>query len=178
MKKILLTIGIALLIFQMVVLAVDISIGATAIDRGYNRPSNQTYIDKYNPANTSGTITQIEIWAAVNLANCKVATFYVVSGDNFSTRDYEVIGAVTSGSKQTFNVNIDVQEGDYIGLSFTAGNIECENSGSTIYYHWNVDIIPCSNETFWAEGNSQLSLHGIGTTGEEKANVIFFGTNF
>jgi len=109
MKKTLLIIFTIILILSVNVLAVDIDIGCPAINRTASL-AGKTMINKGNPANASGIITNVEIYAVsgYTLTNCEVATFYVVSGNNLTTRDYEYIGDVVGGSKQTFEVNLDV----------------------------------------------------------------------
>lgn len=180
MKKILLTIGITLLIFQMVVLAVDIDIGAAAINRSFSGGGDITLVNKTNPANDSGIIDTIEMWINTQIVNCEVATFYVVSGNNLSTRDTHAIGTVTAGSKQTFTgLNISVQAGDYIGIRFSSGYIEKDNSGGDGLWSVEGDKIPCTNVSFSLGEGNIISLYGTGTTeaAEEEGNAIFFGTN-
>ena len=167
MKKILLIILTIILILSVNVLAVDIDIGMPAIDRASSTGTN-TYVDKLNPANGTGKITSVEIWAAADLINCEVATFFQPDPggfpNNFTTRDTQVIGTVTAGSKQTFPVDLDVEEGDYIGIYFTAGTLE-RDLGSGGYWYHNVDDIPCVNQEFWVTGSgAELSLYGTGTT--------------
>ena len=186
MKKVLLIIATTLLIFQMIVLATDIDIGDAATDRQYahSNTEKRTVVNKGNPANASGTITSIEIWieAGDDATNCEVATFFVVSGNNLSTRDTESIGTITAGSKQTVNVNLDVEEGDYIGFCADITRISIDISGgSGIWYTAaGTDNIPCTNVTFSVYSGWMMSLYGTGTTEEEEeeANAIWFGTDF
>ena len=178
MKKILLMIVFTFCIFQMLVLAVDIDIGMPAINRG-STASTYTWVNIGNPANESGTITSIEMWAQSTLSNCEVATFYIVSGNNLSTRDTEFIGSVTGGSKQAFEISLDVQVGDYIGAYYTAGALERDSSGFAGCWMKTGDNIPCSNLLFTLRDGEAISLYGTGTTDEEEEiNVFFFGTNF
>ena len=178
MKKILLTILIIITVLSINVLAVDIDIGESAINRG-TTASTYTWVNIGNPANGSGTITSIEIWASTALTNCEVATFYVVSGNNLSTRDSELIGSVIANSKQTFAVNLDVQAGDYIGAYYTVGALERDSEGFAGCWMKTGDNIPCTNALFTLRDGEAISLYGIGTTGEEEAiNSLFFGTNF
>jgi len=163
MKRIILIIAIAFCVFQMVVLAVNIDIGMPAIDRASTAPE-YTWVNIGNPANESGTITSIEIWANSALTNCEVATFYVVSGNNLSTRDTEVIGSVTGHSKQTFVVNLDVQVGDYIGAYYTVGLLERDSSGFGGCWMNTGDCIPCTNITFTLRAGEAISLYGTGAT--------------
>lgn len=179
MKKVLLIIAITLCIFQMVVLAVAIDIGETASNRsGYSTP-NYTKVNKGNPANDTGTITSVEIWAYTDLSNVEVAIFYEGAANVLSTRDTHSIGSVTAGSKQTFNVNLDVQVGDYIGMYWTTGSIEYSSSGCGGQWIANGDNIPCTDITFSLFEGDAISLYGTGTTAAgEEANAIFFGMAF
>lgn len=162
MKKILLIIAIAFCIFQMVVLAIDIDIGSAAINRAGATPGGlYTFVDKNNPANVSGKITSVEIWANVDLALCYVATFYVVSGDNLSTRSTHNIGDVTAGAKRTFEVNLTVQDGDYIGVQFFTGKLERDEVGVG-YWAISGDFIPCINQPFDFYATRTISVYGIG----------------
>jgi len=136
-------------------------IGNAAIDRN-NSSGAGTHVDKNNPADGTGRITSIEIWANTDLTNCEVATFFVVSGDNLSTRDSETIGTVTAGSKQTFVVNLDVVVGDYIGIKTASGGIEVSTDASGYWWYFSGDAIPCTDETFTLEANRVISLYGKG----------------
>ena len=144
-----------------------IDIGSAAIDRPENyNVSNSTLIFKDNPANVSGKITSIEIWAFANMSALRVATFYLVSGTNFSTRDWVNIGSVTAGSKQTFEVNLDVEAGDYIGIVDTGidAKIEKTNSGAGAWHTLGAVNIPCTNVTFGSWVNYTYSVYGTGIT--------------
>ncbi|GAI61721.1 unnamed protein product, partial [marine sediment metagenome] len=81
-----------------------IDIGCPAIDRPDYITGPRTAINRGNQANATGIINTIEIYANIELTDCKVATFYVVNGNKLSTRDYEEIGTVTAESKQNFTV--------------------------------------------------------------------------
>jgi len=164
-------------------MAIDIGPGAT--DRGTHETS-RTEIDAANPANASGTITTVEIWAAVGwpLVNCEVATFYTTGGNIFSTRGTHTIGAVTAGSKQTFpGLSLSVEAGDYLGIYYTAGAVEKDNTGGAGVWqdYDNNDYIPCTDHEFTFGVNEAISIYGTGTTGVAavaKKNVIFMGSNF
>lgn len=140
-----------------------IDIGSPATARLSNTTSGYTYINLDNPANATGKIDVVEIYCIVALQNCKVATFFVVSGDNLSTRDIHTIGAVPAGSKQTFSgLDIDVQAGDYIGIFYTAGNIRKDNEGFLGVMEKFGDQIPCINQLFYLNAGNTLSLYGTG----------------
>ena len=182
MKKLLLIIILIMAIFQMVVLATTIDIGNVAIDCDEYLVAATT-VAKDNPANESGTITSIEIWAVngYNLINCEVATFSA-SGNNLTTRDTVTLGTVTSGSKQIIildsesnPISLAVQAGDYIGIYFSAGRLEFDReTGTAGVWTLNGDQIPCDNTTFAPYAPRYLSLYGTGGID----NAIFFGINF
>ena len=187
MKKILLIIAIALCIFQMVVLATVINIGSPATDRT-SAGGRNTMVSKYVPADGTGKITTVEFYVNAALAGCQVATFYVVSGNNLSTRDYETIqiagqaaGVVPTGY-QTATVDLDVVAGDYIGICWTNsdGYIDKDSTvGAGTWYRGYDSGIPCTDAAFTLVANYMISLCGTGATVEaEEANAIFFGMNF
>ena len=163
MKKILLIILTIILILSVNVLAVDIDMGMPAINRSNVFGIDFTLINIEDIANESGTITSVEIWADSQIANCKVAIFYG-SGATLSTRDYEVIGTVAAGSKQTFTVDLDVEAGDIIGMFYTSGGVERDVSGFAGVYYVNSDQIPCTDYTFSLLAGNAISLKGIGAT--------------
>lgn len=141
-----------------------VDVGAAAIDRGDTGAGNATRIEGTNPANASGYLDTIEVWAAANIAGFEVATFVNITGNEFSTRDTHTIGNVTSGSKQTFSgLNIDIQTGDNIGCYFITGQIELSVSG-VAYWYTNADDIPCTDVTFTSNPNRQMSLYGTGVS--------------
>jgi hypothetical protein len=104
-----------------------IDIGSSAIDRGiYQNNTGATFVDKHNAANDTGTLDSFEVYAVSghNVTGLKVGTFSV-SGTSCTYRDHELIGNVTSGSKQTFTgKNCSVSSGDYLGWLITGGRIE------------------------------------------------------
>ncbi|GAI80276.1 unnamed protein product, partial [marine sediment metagenome] len=58
---------------------IDIDIGCPAIDRPYYLAGIRTAINRENPANENGIINTIEIYAYLELTECKIATFYVTN---------------------------------------------------------------------------------------------------
>jgi hypothetical protein len=147
----------------------SIDIGAGAAD--YNSTATAaTYVDKTNPANATGTIDTWEVWFNTIAYSVKVATAYVVSGDNLTSRDYESLGTVTAGSKQTFTgLSTDVVSGDYAsfecGSTPTHGNLEKENSGGSGYWYTNTICIPFTNQAFIASANAyKFAMYGTGTS--------------
>lgn len=139
-----------------------IDIGAAAIDRGDSFVPEYTGIALDNPANASGKITSVEIWAKTDLTGCKVGTFYK-DGTSFTCRDYATIGGVASGSKQTFSgLDIDVETGDYIGIYFSAGSLEMDLSGGAGMYYKSGDQFDAGTQTYELWDVVIYSLYGEG----------------
>jgi len=162
MKKILLIIAIVFCIFQIAVAYSTIDMGSAATAREDGGTTNCTYVDKNNPANASGKITSVEIYAHTSMTNVEVATFYVVSGNNLTTRDTEYIGSVATGAKRTFSVNLNVQAGDYIGIFYETGKIYIDFWLES--WLQDGDLIPCTNASFNLSTSRTISLYATGET--------------
>ena len=140
----------------------EILVGSPAIDAD-STASVLTIVNKSQPANGTGKITTVEIWANAELSNCEVAIFRVVSGNNLSTVSTHTIGTVAAGSKQSFEVDLDVVEGDFIGMYYTAGTMERQTTLGDGWYAAG-DNIPCTNVTFTVFAGMTVSLYGKGET--------------
>lgn len=139
-----------------------IDIGDTAEDRT-GVFGAYTIVAKANPAEKAGKITSVEIWANSELTNCEVATFFVVSGNQLSTRDNDSIGTVTAGEKKTFPVELDVEIGDYIGIYYDSGQLERSiASGLPGVWYKSGDNIPITGAYFTSADNQSISLYGTG----------------
>lgn len=150
----------------------EIDIGVEAIDRPDTFGETHTVINKNNPANASGKITSIEIytsWSHDEESVVKVATFFVVSGNNLSTRDYEIIGTLTASTKHVKEVNLDVEEGDYIGI-YGCDIERTLGVAETLWGKLNSDEIPCENVAFNSYGDV-ISLYGTGTGSQGELTI-------
>lgn len=104
-----------------------INVGADPIDRIGSHAWDYTIVDKNNPANASGTLHSVKVYAAINLEGLIVGTFYPINGTTFKCRDSVAIGSVEAGAERTFTgLSITVVEGDYIGCYYTGGAIEMD----------------------------------------------------
>jgi len=144
-----------------------IYIGADAIDRTSNF-GTFTIINKENPANATGIIDTVHIWAVYNMTGCKVGTFYTTNGNTLKCRAVVEIGNVTAGAKRTFDdLSLAVVAGDYIGLFYTAGGIErgTEGFAGLWFGGYKVDHLIVGDEaTYSSLSSGTISLYG---TGEE-----------
>lgn len=146
-----------------------IDIGEAAINRANSAPfTSYTYINKENPANNSGIIDTVEIYAETlaTLYDCVVGTFYTTNGNTLKCRDSVLIGMVEAGAKRTFSgLSLAVETGDYIGCYYTEGNIEMDTSGYAGLWYVSGEYIDPGDETTYALlAGYVISLYG---TGEE-----------
>jgi hypothetical protein len=153
-------------------MGVAIDVGNAAINRGGNWPTaNYTVLNYGNPANADGVIDTVELYAVLNnnLEGCKVGIFYNISGTTYACRDYAVIGDVTGGSKQTFSgLSIDVVTGDIIGLLFTRGQFEREESGGAGIGYDAGDNMPSGPKVYTTYAGDVLSIYGTGAAADNK----------
>jgi hypothetical protein len=145
----------------------SIDVGSPASDRTATLSPTYTMVNQNNPANDTGTLDTVEIWFENTLGsgdNCDVATFYVVSGNNLTSRDIASLGSVTQGSKQTFSgLSIAVSSGDYLGKYSSTGYIERDGTGVG-YWYVSGDKLPCTNQAFSSTANRIPSLYATGAT--------------
>lgn len=149
----------------------DIDVGAEPINRASYHTSDFTYIGKDNPANVSGLLKIIKVWANANMTGLRVGTFYLTNATTLKCRDSATIGAVEAGAERTFTEDdeanplaIVVQTGDYIGCYFASGNIERDTSGfAGIWRSLRGEYIDPGDETIYTlDAGDALSLIGYG----------------
>ncbi len=141
-----------------------IDIGPDPIDRMFSSMSGTTYISQDNPANASGILHTIKIWAASALFGLVVGTFYTINADILKCRDSELVPPVAPGSEQTITgLSIAVEEGDYIGCYFTTGGIERDLFGFVgVWEAGGNHTNPGDEDWYLPYGGAAISLYGIG----------------
>ena len=146
-----------------------ITIGEAAIVRGGSLTLYaRTIINRGNPADGTGKITQVNIYPyGGGLYNVEVATFYEVTSNHFSTRDTAIIGNIGAGFS-SHSVELDVQIGDFIGITSTipSGYMQWDWIGAGgMHSPLAGDHIPCTNVDFGAPAaDNAISLGGAGVT--------------
>lgn len=143
---------------------VAIAIGTAAISGSSAYNSGSTVISRANPANASGTITSIEIYADSNMSGVVVAVFYSTGTNAFTARNSVSIGSVTAGAKRTFSVSLGVESGDYIGIYWSGGRLEINQYTGLGFWWKSGDQTSCTNTTFTLNTSNSmaLSLYGAG----------------
>lgn len=145
-----------------------IDIGNAASDRGSSAPANFTWLVADNPANLTGVLTSVEVWAGSDITGFKVGTFFILPSGQYQCRDVETIGAVTSGSKQTFSVTLNVAKGDVIGCYFSTGTIDREDAGgNSLVSSSGVDAAVVGVSEAYSGGTRLLSLYATGDGGSD-----------
>lgn len=145
--------------------ALDIDIGCPAIDRpDYTSLDGAwTVVNKGNPANESGKITSVEVYLAVIAGGNGTFITFSRSGNRLTARDYEYVGDIALGYNK-FNVNINVETGDVLGLYLTSYNYyEKTSAGAGVLYK-SGDQKECVDKLFSEFVITEVSLYGIGKT--------------
>lgn len=144
---------------------VPITIGTSAVSGTSGYSSGSTVISRAGPANASGTITEIDIYADLNMTGIIVATFYSTGTNQFTARDSYSIGSAATGYS-THTVSLDVEEGDYIGIYYSGGRLEMKQSTGQGYWYKSGDNTACTTTTFTLNTTNSMaiSLYGIGSS--------------
>ena len=143
-----------------------ITIGSAAIDRDGAAGAGLTYLAVDNPADDTGKLTAFELWTTGDsFNNCKIGTF-TGSSTSYTPNDYESIGSVNGGSKQTFSgLDCAVTIGDLIGIFWDGDNgLERTNAGGGGVYYKADDQFDAGTQTYGFSSGRILSLYGTGIT--------------
>lgn len=144
-------------------MAFPIDVGNPATDRGSFGGGANTRLSLDNPANLSGLITSIDVWANTDITGFRIGTFFLVAGTTYRCRSSATIGNVVAGAKRTFPVSIPVQKGDFIGWYLATGALEVDVAGGGgIYTVAGEYIDPGDQAIFALIANAAFSLYGQG----------------
>lgn len=153
--------------------AIDIGFGAANYSQtltfGY------TVIDEANPANGTGILDTLEFWFNTQGTGVKAGTFSNDGSNKFTNRDVEIIGTVAAGSKQTFGgLNCDVVLGDLIGIFYTAGLLELNDTAGTQLDFKLLDQFGAGQQTYATAPTQLIALYGTGVTSVSIGANLFF----
>jgi hypothetical protein len=148
----------------------NIDIGNTPFSSDAGIVPNYTLISLNNPANATGNILSVQIYAygTKNITGMIVGIFYLVSGTTYKCRSSVAIGTVPYGSLQTFDISatpMAVIAGDFIGCYYTAGYVADHSSGgSGLCLTSGEHIDPGDEASYTTLANYMLALYGEGAT--------------
>ena len=143
---------------------VVIEMGSDAIQRSSFKAANTCNLCLENPANASGIIDTVEIYAHSNMSSIKVGTFYG-SGTRWTCRSATSLGPAPSGQKTTYtNLNIQVEEGDLIGIYFHYGLLYSDDTGGQGVLKKTDTFYVGQTYTFSLLEGDSISLHATGAT--------------
>ena len=140
----------------------SIDIGEDAIDRGAAGGLEHTMLDIGNPANDNGTIAYYELWFVDSATEVYLGTMDEAASPDYTPRDSEVGGAVTSGSKQSFSgLDIDVSTGDFAALFCDDGRIELDTSGGSGVWYKAGNQFSAGQQTYATAVAHSMSIYGL-----------------
>jgi hypothetical protein len=126
--------------------------------------ANYTIINRDNPVNIAGAITQVQLYFASSASDVWVGVFYQLIGTRYLCRSAENLGSVTSGGVRTFAVNLDAQTGDCIGVFVDNGWIDATAGiGDGVLYVSGNQCYSGSDESYAAAAVTQISIYATGT---------------
>ena len=148
--------------------AIDIGPG-TNTGTWFDSGANYSYVDRGNPANATGVITEVKIYleGSGTAKGLKIGTFTPIDSLNVTYHDHDVIGDCTKGSEQTFAVSIAVTAGDLIGFTFSDGpNFYFTSTGGSGFIQKVSDIFSAGNYEMTCPVNAgRMSLYGTAVAG-------------
>jgi len=145
-------------------MADPIDVGSTASNRNaVIGTSSRTVVNFNNAANGTGKITEVKLYSNSTMLNAKVAVFSYSGGTTFVGRNPTSIGTITAGGVRTFSIEMDIDEGEFIGVYATSGGIESDNYGGSGGYYRNGDGTGGSN-TYSLLSSYNVSIYGSGET--------------
>ncbi len=156
----------------------EIDVGADPIDREATIGTHFTTIDRNNPANASGTLHTIQVFAATNITDLRVGTFYLTSGFTLKCRDSVLIGAVEAGALRTITedsesapIALTVEASDYIGFYMETGTLERSLSGDGYFAVFGEFIDPNDETEYTYIADKAVSLYGYGDIGPPAVTI-------
>lgn len=143
-----------------------IDIGTVPGDFGSNNTPGYTVIEAANPANDTGIIDTVQIWAGVAMTSGCTAGTLSAAGNVLTVRDSQSLGNIAEGSTQTITgLSIDVVTGDFIGEYHSVGSLRYSATGGSGFWYYNGEKIdPTDSATFTFAADFKLALYGTGTT--------------
>lgn len=161
------------------------SVGSAAIARGFQLPSNITYVSK-TPCTGSGTADTVNYYShGFSYTSLYIGIFTDNGSNSLTNRDFVSLGKMVPSLKQVTGLSLDCVLGDYIG-SFCVDNQLHYWEGTGNYDLWYAAANYCDggthNFTFSGGGTIIISLNATGTEtaaggGDKIISMGFIGDN-
>ena len=146
----------------------EIDIGVLGQEDWGQAGQGYTIINKGNPAEKAGKITKVKVYVAPfdNIKEVKIGIFEMVGTNRFTTRSWQNVGTLTGGGEREVDVNLDVEEGDYIGIYCSGiGKVKIIIEEPYVgYWLLNGTQIPCTSKVFNYYQPRAVAVYGTGTT--------------
>ena len=145
------------------------SSGGLPVDVGGLGTSNSSFIPTYtfisllNPANNTGTLTEVQLYVNRAMAGLKIATFRFDTGpgNRYTCKSSVAIGALSVGYHSITGLSLGITSGDFIGCYYTSGKIEGATYVSGIVYV-SGDRTAVGDSPNYNTSNQDIRLAGLG----------------
>lgn len=155
-----------------------IDVGDLSLAHTYNLAKNTTWFDKANPANASGVIDTVKIWADSKWdSSVTVGTVYG-AGTSYQCRDAVNIGIVADLAEATITgLSLEIAEDDYLAaygyeLSYQKGGSVTGN----LYYGYAGNALSGGSFTYSEATGRTIAVCGVGeevSAGSKNKIIIF-----
>ena len=127
-----------------------------------------TVINKGNPAEKAGKITKVKVYVANfgDITNVIIGIFEMVGTNTFTTRSWQNVGTLEGAGEREVNVNLNVEEGDYIGICWSGSGKVKQTYEEHYVGIWRIEgtQIPCTSKVFQLIQPQAIAVYGTGTT--------------
>jgi hypothetical protein len=155
-----------------------IDIGTQGVDPGYHPLSlAQTFIAGGNPVLKSGNIDTLVVSSWADLTGVKLIAFEKVGTNDFTAKRYQSIGTITAGTEVEVEVDLDVLEGEYLGIWGTGGSFKTQETGGVGLWSHVGDQSEGEDVTFSLTSGYEIYLYGTGTGDPATLDYVKFDVN-
>lgn len=138
-----------------------IDVGSACSNRALTVGSGYTRMVILNPANLTGTLTNVCIFVNSAISGLKIGIFEHVSSNDYKCTAVHTEGNAGTG-EQNIAVSMAINAGDLIGCYFTGGAYDRDSGGNGYKWAAGDKIILNATNTFSIASNNTISLYGTG----------------
>lgn len=148
-------------------MAIDVGVGCNNLSHSVSNGFTRVAVN--NPANATGTIDSVCVWANSNMTGIEYASFIDEGGNVLSTNG-DTNGsnlAAAAGQQTTHTAPGDfsafaISSGEHIGIWWTGGALDRDITASSPAWLDGGDQVPCISSQFTYEENRELALYAVG----------------